>query len=72
MKKLSIKYLYVVINWGEEPVVFRTKIALVNHFKKNNSRIVDGWFEKNWFVMIDSSIVIRVEIPKVKSKVRNK
>lgn len=70
MTKSKSKFLYIVISWGEEPIVYRTKIALVNHFDKSNSRIVDAWFESGWFKLVDNKVVIRVDIPKVKSKIR--
>ena len=67
---MNKKFIYIVISWGGEPVVYRTKKSLVNHLGKNNSRLVDGWFEKNWFNFIENFLVVRVEIPKVKSKIR--
>ena len=67
---LSKKYLYIIVSWGGEPVVYRTKKSLVNHLGKNNSRIVDSWFEKSWFTFIENNLIVRVEIPKVKSKIR--
>lgn len=70
MPKNKSKYIYIVIAWGEEPIVYRTKISLVNHFNKSNSRVVDSWFESKWFTLIDNSVVIKVDIPKVKSKIR--
>lgn len=69
---MNKKYLYIVFSWGGEPVAYRTKIDLVNHFDMNNSRVVDGWFENNWFSMIKNQMIIRVEIPKIKSKIRHK
>ena len=64
------KYLYVVIKWGGEPSVFRSKIGLVNHLGKSNSRIVDEWFEDNWFIYLSNNFILRIEIPKMKSKIR--
>ena len=65
------KYLYIAIKWGEEPNAFRTKKDLVNHLGKTNSRIVDEWFENSWFTTINNQVIIRIEIPKIKSKIRN-
>ena len=67
---LKKSYLYIVIEWGKEPFVFRTKKSLVDFLGKKNSRLVDSWFESSWYYFFDSKIVIRVEIPKVKSKIR--
>ncbi len=63
-------FLYIVIEWGNKPNVFRTKTSLVNFLGKKNTRLVDKWFDSNWFVFQNNKIVIRVEIPKVKSKIR--
>jgi hypothetical protein len=64
------KYLYVLFNWGGEPAIYRSKKAVVNHIGKSNSRIVDSWFEENWFVFINNHFILRIEIPKMKSKIR--
>jgi hypothetical protein len=50
--------------------VFRTKTSLINFLDKKNTRLVDKWFDSNWFVFQNGKIIIRVEIPKVKSKIR--
>jgi len=68
----SKKYLYIVVEWGNPPIPFRTKTELVKYFDKNDSRIVDRWFKNNWFHSIEKYLVVRVEIPKVKSKIRKK
>jgi hypothetical protein len=67
---LKKSYLYIVIEWGKAPNVFRTKKSLVNFLGKKNSRIVDKWFINNWYIFFESKFIIRVEIPKVKSKIR--
>lgn len=72
MSKFKTKYLYVVLEWGGEPVSFRTKSDLVFYLGKKNSRIVDSWFEKNWYYLVDDKFIVRAEIPKIKSKIRNK
>ena len=70
MRKSKKKYLYIVVEWGKQPTTYATKIDLVNHFGKDNSRIVDGWFEDNWFHIVEKYIVVKVEVPKIKSKSR--
>ena len=71
LKKNKTKYLYVVFNWGaDNPSVYRSKLDLVNHLGKSNSRVVDDWFENTWFTFINDFFVFRIEIPKMKSKIR--
>jgi len=67
---LTNSFLYIAIEWGSKPSVFRTKTSLVNFLGKKNTRLVDKWFDSNWFTIQNERIIIRVEIPKVKSKIR--
>ncbi len=67
---LKKSYLYIVIDWGKEPMVFRTKTSLVNYLDKKNSRLVDDWFLDSWYSFVSNKVVLKVEIPKVKSKIR--
>ena len=68
--RVKKKYLYIVIEWGKHPVPFSTKLELTEYLDKKNPRLVDKWFGKNWFCMIDKYFVAKVEVPKVKSKIR--
>jgi len=70
LRKSKVKYLYVVFTWGREPSAYRSKLDLVNHLGKSNSRLVDTWFEKSWFTFVNDFFVFRIEIPKMKSKIR--
>lgn len=72
MYKNKLKYLYIVLEWGDEPITFRTKNDLTFYLGKKNPRNVDDWFGNNWFSIIDNKLIMRVEIPKIKSKIRNK
>ena len=51
-------------------MVFRTKTSLVNYLDKKNSRLVDDWFLDSWYSFVSNKVVLKVEIPKVKSKIR--
>ena len=69
------KYLYAVVSFdkwmSEYPVVFRTKSELVSHLGLKNTRLVDKWFKDSWIYLgLAKSIVTKLPIPKVKSKIR--
>ena len=63
------KTLYLVIEWGKEPIPIVTKkdlSELVNIPVSN----IEKMFFQNWFAVKEKYIIVKTHIPKVKSKIR--